>query len=85
MGRKICAIETKYGSGGSFKSIVDIPVSTKNFTLLEIGCKDSIAKFIIQNFKLDMAKAPWMYDPSRKIKKIIRSSKKCPAFAHEYR
>jgi len=85
MGRKICAIETKYGFEGSFKSIVDIPNSTKNFTLLELGCKDSIAKFIVQNFKLDMSKAPWMYDTLRVVIKIISSSKKCPSFAHEYR
>jgi len=85
MDRKICAIETKYGSRGSFKSIIDILSSTKNFTLLEVGCKDSIAKFIVQNFKLDMAKAPWMYDPLGEMKKIIRSSKKHPAFTHEYR
>jgi len=62
-GRKICAIETKYGFGGSFKSIIDIPSSTKNFTLLEVGCRDRIAYFIVQNFKLDMAESPWMYDP----------------------
>jgi len=68
MGKKICAIETKYGSKGSFKSIVDIPSFTKNFTLLEVGCKDSIAEFIVQNFKLDMAKASWMYDPSWEMK-----------------
>jgi len=64
MGRKICAIETKYGFEGNFKSIVDISTSTKNFTLLEIGCKDSIVEFIIQNFKLDMVEDPRMYDPS---------------------
>jgi len=47
MGRQICAIETKYGFGGNFKSIVDILASAKNFTLLEIGFKDSIAEFIV--------------------------------------
>lgn len=72
MGRQICAIETKYGSRGSFKSIIDIPATTKNFTLLELGCKDSIAYFIVQNFKLDMIEAPWMYDPSGEMTKVIK-------------
>lgn len=42
----MCAIETKYGFEGNFKPIVNILATTENFTLLEIGCKDSIAKFI---------------------------------------
>jgi len=70
---------------GNFKSIVDILVSTKNFTLLDIGCKDSIAEFIVYNFKLDMVEDPWMYDHSREVIRVIRSRKKCSAFVHESR
>jgi len=80
MERQICAIKTKYGFGGNFKSIIDILASTKYFTLLEIGCKDSIAKFIIHNFKLDMVEDPWMYDPLGEMTRVIRSSKKCSTF-----
>jgi len=58
MGRQMCAIEIKYGFAGIFKSIIDISTTTKNFNLLELGCKDNIANFIIQNFKLDMVEAP---------------------------
>lgn len=52
MGRKICVIEIKYGFGGNFKPNVNMLTTTKNCTLLEIGSKDSIADFILQNFKL---------------------------------
>jgi len=34
---------------------------------------------------MDIIEAPWMYEPSGEIKKIISSSKKCPIFSHEYR
>lgn len=47
MGRKMCAIETKYGSGGNFKPIIKMPATTTNFTLIEIGCTDELAKFIV--------------------------------------
>jgi len=59
----MCVIETKYGSEGNFKPMVNILATTKKFTLLEIGCKDSIENFIVQNFKLEMENTPWMYDP----------------------
>ena len=85
MGRQICAIDTKYGFECNFKSIVDIPASTENVTLLEIGCKDRIAKFFVQNFKLDMVEDPWMYYPSRQMTQVIRLSKKYLAFFHKSR
>lgn len=83
MGRKMCAIETKYGSRGNFKLSIKMPATTTNITLIEIGCKDELANFIVQNFKLDSVDAPWMYDPTSDIKKIIKSNKKCPKFSHE--
>lgn len=85
MGRKMCDIEIKYGSEGNFKPMVNILTTTENFTLLEIGCSDSIANFIVYNFKLDMVEAPWMYDPSGEITKIIKSNKKCLTFSHEHK
>lgn len=83
MGRQMCAIEIKYGYGVNFKPIVNMLTTTENFTLLEIGCKESIIDFIVQNFKLEMTYSPWVYDPPREITKIIRSNKKHPNFAHE--
>ena len=47
MGRQMYAIETKYGFEGNFKPIIYISATTEDFTLLEIGCKDSIADFIV--------------------------------------
>ena len=85
MGRKMCAIETKYGVGGNFKPIINMSIISENFTLLEIGYKDSIVDFIVQNFKLYMVGSPWMYEPSREITRIIKSNKKHPAFTLEYR
>jgi len=83
MDRQMCPIETKYRFGGNFKSIVNILATTKKFTLLEIGCKYSIANFIVKNFKLEMANFPWAYDPLGEITEIIRSNKKHLTFAHE--
>ena len=81
----MCAIETKYWFRGNFKPIVNILITTKNFTLLEIGCKDSIIDFIEYNFKLEMVDAPWMYEPLEEVSKFISSNKKHPTFVHEPR
>lgn len=85
MGSQMCAIETKYGSEGNFKPIVNISAIIENFTLLEIGYKDSIVEFITQNFKLEMVDSPWMYYPPREITKNVKSNKKRLAFSHEPR
>jgi len=85
MGRQMCVIKIKYGSGSNFKPIIKMLAIAKNFTLFEIGCKDELAQFIVQNFKLDMADSPWVYDPSGEVTKIIKSNKKHPTFSHEPR
>lgn len=81
----MCAIKTKYGFGGNFKPIIKMLAIAKKFTLLEIGFKDELAQFIVQNFKLDMVNSPWVYNPLGKIMKIIKSNKKHPYFFHEPR
>lgn len=68
----MCTIKTKYGFGGNFKPMIKMPATTTNFTLLEIGCKDEITNFIIQNFKLDSVDSPWMYALAGDITKIIK-------------
>lgn len=81
----MCVIETKYGFKGNFKLIIKMPTTATNFNLIEIGCKDQLENFILHTFKLDRFDAPQVYDPIGYIRKLIKSNKKCPKFAHEAR
>lgn len=83
MGRKISAIETRYGLGDNFKLVIKMPIVVGSFTLIEVNCKEELSYLIVQNFKLEKLEHPWMDDPIGKCTKIIKENKKHLAFNHE--
>lgn len=54
-----------------------------SFTLLEVGCKEKILIFLIQNFKLEKLELQWMYDPIGEFTIIVKVNKKFLVFNHE--
>lgn len=58
-------------------------IIAKTFTLLYVNCKEEILDFLIQNFKLEKLKLPWMYDPIGEFIRIVKANKKWSMFNHE--